>query len=79
MKRREFMTLIGGAGGRLAPRAAQVWTKLDHRFLPALRSSTEGYLRFLRTASIPSMMRSWILRRSWKAVPRRTSYTGSGR
>jgi Enoyl-(Acyl carrier protein) reductase len=62
-----------------ARRISAVVQAARHRFLPALRSSTAGYPRFRNARPIPSMTRSWILQRSWKAVSRNASYTGSGR
>jgi hypothetical protein len=46
-----------------------------YRFLTALRSSTDGYPRFLSAESIPCIMMSWILQRSLKAASRNASCT----
>ena len=47
---------------------AQVCASRNHRFLPPFRSSMAGYPRFLRAGPTPSITRSWILQRSWKAA-----------
>jgi hypothetical protein len=71
---------VHGRGGQRRSRLAMVMGgPTDHRFLPALRSSSAGYPRFLSARPIPSMTRLWILHRSWKAASRNASYTGSGR
>jgi hypothetical protein len=45
----------------------------------AFRSAIDGFPRLRRASSIPSKIRSWILRRSSKAASRKASCTASGR
>src|SRR5262249_1427570 len=55
-------------------RARRPVQREELHFLPALRSSIDGYPRFLSAISMPCMTRSWILQRSLKALSRSASY-----